>query len=105
VENRVPGGDVNPYLAVAATVAAGLDGVERELALEPACEGNAYRSDRPRVPATLREAADLFLASDLARRAFGDEVVEHYGNAARVELAAFDAAVTDWERVRGFERL
>ncbi len=105
VENRVPGGDVNPYLAVAALVAAGLDGIERELELEPEFVGNAYDSDRPTVPATLRDAADLLAGSGLARSAFGDEVVDHYLNAARVEQAAYDAAVTDWERIRGFERL
>jgi glutamine synthetase len=106
VENRVPGGDVNPYLAVSALIAAGLHGVERELELEPELVGNAYAADdRPRVPSTLREAAHLFGESKLARAAFGDDVVEHYLNAARVELAAFDAAVTDWELIRGFERL
>ncbi|PWV85105.1 glutamine synthetase [Prauserella marina] len=105
VENRVPGGDVNPYLAVAALIAAGLHGIEHELPLEPELTGNAYTSGKPTVPATLREAATLFASSEVAREAFGAEVVEHYVNAARVELAAFDAAVTDWERVRGFERL
>jgi glutamine synthetase len=101
----VPGGDVNPYLAVAALIAAGLHGIENELPLEPEFTGNAYGSDKPTVPATLRDAAQLLADSKLARAAFGDEVVEHYLNAARVELAAFDAAVTDWERFRGFERL
>jgi glutamine synthetase len=105
VENRVPGGDVNPYLAVAALIAAGLHGIENELPLEPAFTGNAYGTDRPRVPATMRDAAELLSESKLAREAFGDEVVEHYLNNARVELAAYDAAVTDWERIRGFERL
>ncbi|MGW4740427.1 glutamine synthetase family protein [Nocardia xishanensis] len=105
VENRVPGGDVNPYLAVAASLAAGLHGIERRLPLEPEFHGNAYRSQRPRVPKTLREAAQLFGESAVARAAFGAEVVEHYRNAAQVELDAFDAAVTDWERTRGFERL
>ena len=105
MENRVPGGDVNPYLAVAALVASGMDGIERELALEPAFPGNAYASDKPRVPTTLRDAAQCFAESKLAVEAFGADVVEHYLNAARVELAAFDAAVTDWERFRGFERL
>ncbi|MFD8498366.1 glutamine synthetase family protein [Amycolatopsis sp. NPDC059657] len=104
-ENRVPGGDVNPYLAVAALIASGLHGIENELPLEPEFTGNAYASDKPTVPSTLREAAALFGESKLARTAFGDDVVEHYLNAARVELAAFDAAVTDWERIRGFERL
>jgi glutamine synthetase len=105
VENRVPGGDMNPYLGVAALIAAGLHGIENELPLEPQLVGNAYASDGPRVPATLREAADLFAQSAVAADAFGSEVVEHYANAARVELTAFDAAVTDWERRRGFERL
>jgi glutamine synthetase len=105
VENRVPGGDVNPYLAIAAMIASGLHGIDSELPLEPAFAGNAYGSDRPRVPGTLREAAAVFAKSTLAREAFGDEVVEHYLNAARVEFEAFDAAVTDWERYRGFERL
>lgn len=105
LEHRVPGGDVNPYLAVAALIAAGLHGVENELPLEPVFEGNAYQSDCARVPSHLRDAASRLDRSELARKAFGDEVVEHYLNAAQVELAAFDAAVTDWERVRGFERL
>ncbi|RDI25507.1 glutamine synthetase family protein [Lentzea flaviverrucosa] len=104
-ENRVPGGDVNPYLAVAALIAAGLHGVEQELELEDEFVGNAYASDRPTVPTTLREAAELLEASEIARAAFGQEVVDHYLNAAKVELTAFDAAVTDWEKVRGFERL
>ncbi|MEU5691702.1 glutamine synthetase family protein [Actinosynnema sp. NPDC020468] len=104
-ENRVPGGDVNPYLAVAALIAAGLHGVENELALEDEFTGNAYDSDRPRVPATLRDAAALFEGSAIAREAFGQDVVDHYLNAARVEVAAYDSTVTDWERTRGFERL
>jgi glutamine synthetase len=105
-ECRVPGGDVNPYLAIAALIAAGLHGVEQGLELEPAYEGNAYTSgDKPHVPSTLREARDLFANSQIAKAAFGDEVVGHYLNMADVELAAYDAAVTDWERVRGFERL
>jgi glutamine synthetase len=104
-ENRVPGGDVNPYLAVAAMIAAGLRGVEEELPLEPAFRGNAYGSDSPTVPSTLRDALELWEQSPLARSAFGDEVVDHYANMARVEIAAFDRATTDWERARGFERL
>jgi glutamine synthetase len=104
-ENRVPGGDVNPYLAVAAMIAAGLHGIDNELALEQPCAGNAYAGTAPRIPATLREAAELLAGSGLARAALGAEVVEHYSNAARVELAAFDAAVTDWELARGFERM
>ncbi len=105
VENRVPGGDVNPYLAVAAIIAAGLHGIENELPLEDEFTGNAYHSGKPTVPTTLREAAELLADSKVAREAFGEDVVEHYLNAARVELTAFDAAVTDWERQRGFERL
>ena len=105
VENRVPGADVNPYLALAAMVAAGLHGVEQGLELEPAFEGNAYEDDGPKVPHTLRDARELFAASAVAREAFGEEVVAHYVNYADVELAAFDSAVTDWERFRGFERL
>jgi glutamine synthetase len=104
-ENRVPGGDVNPYLAVAALIAAGLHGVRNELPLEPELVGNAYTADRPRVPATLRDAADLLAGSEVARDAFGEDVVAHYLNAARVEQAAYDAAITDWEKFRGFERL
>ncbi|MFD1720053.1 glutamine synthetase family protein [Amnibacterium endophyticum] len=103
-ENRAPGGDVNPYLAIAAMIAAGIDGIERELPLPEPAAGNAYESGEPRLPTTLTEAARLFASSDLARRAFGQDVVDHYLNTARVELAAFESAVTDWERVRGFER-
>ena len=105
VENRVPGGDVNQYLAVAGMLASGLHGIENQLQFGEPLAGNAYESDVERVPTTLREAADLFEGSALAREVFGDEVVDHYVHAARVEVAAFDSAVTDWERVRGFERL
>jgi glutamine synthetase len=106
LENRIPGGDVNPYLATAAVVATGLAGIEEQLELEPAIEGNAY--DDPtaeHVPASLAEARDLWVGSEFARRMFGDDVVDHYANMAAVELAAFGRAVTDWERFRGFERL
>ncbi len=106
LENRIPGGDVNPYLATAALVAAGLAGIEEELDLEPAFEGNAYGDlDAPRVPTSLAEARELWLASTFARASFGDDVVEHYGNMAAVELAAYGRAVTDWEHFRGFERM
>jgi glutamine synthetase len=105
VENRAPGGDVNPYLAVAAMIAAGLHGIDHQLPLEPAFEGNAYTDTGPRVPVSLRDALDLWEKSELAVEAFGHEVVDHYANYARTELAAFDAAVTDWELRRGFERL
>jgi len=106
VECRVPGGDVNPYLAVAALVAGGLYGIERGLALPEPCTGNAYEAPGvERLPTTLAEAASVFEASTPAREAFGDDVVAHYLNNAHVEVAAFNAAVTDWERIRGFERL
>lgn len=105
MENRVPGGDVNPYLAVAAMLAGGLYGIENGLELEPEFVGNAYDSDVDTVPRTLHEARDLLAGSTIAREVFGDDVVDHYVNAADVEIRAFDAAVTDWERIRGFERL
>ncbi|CAA20824.1 putative glutamine synthetase [Streptomyces coelicolor A3(2)] len=104
-ENRLPGGDVNPYLAVAGLVAAGLHGIEQRLELPEPCPGNAYTADFAHVPTTLREAAELWENSTLAKAAFGDEVVAHYRNMARVELDAFDAAVTDWELRRSFERM
>jgi glutamine synthetase len=109
VECRVPGGDVNPYLAVAALIAGGLHGIERGLEPPEPYVGNAYEAHQAsgveRLPLTLAEAATVFGASTVARQAFGDDVVAHYLNNARVELAAFNAAVTDWERMRGFERL
>jgi glutamine synthetase len=105
MENRVPGGDVNPYLALAAMLAGGLYGIEHSLELEPELTGNAYTSGRPTVPRTLREAREVFAGSALARECLGDAVVEHYTNMADVELAAFDAAVTDWELRRTFERM
>lgn len=106
VENRVPGGDVNPYLAIAAMVAGALRGIEQGLELEPAMRGNAYTDHgAPRVPTSLRDALTLWESGGTALGAFGDEVVAHYLNAGKVELAAFDAAVTDWEMFRGFERL
>ncbi|MFF7609618.1 glutamine synthetase family protein [Streptomyces parvulus] len=104
-ENRLPGGDVNPYLAVAGMVAAGLHGVEQRLELPEPCAGNAYTADYAHVPTTLREAAELWENSALAKAAFGDEVVDHYRNMARVEVDAYDAAVTDWELRRSFERM
>jgi glutamine synthetase len=105
LELRLPGADVNPYLSLAGIIAAGLHGMDRELELEAAVEGNAYVAGKPHVPTTLHEAQRLFAESTMAREAFGEEVVAHYVNAARVELDAFDAAVTDWELRRGFERL
>lgn len=105
VECRAPGGDVNQYLAVSALIAGGLYGIDHGLELPDALPGNAYASGAQRLPTTLAEAAELFAKSEVARTAFGDDVVEHYLNNARIELAAFNSAVTDWERVRGFERL
>lgn len=105
VENRVPGGDVNPYLAVAALIAAGLHGIDHNLEPEPMLHGNAYVSAKPRIPATLSEAVAVFRGSEAALKAFGEDVVCHYARAAEVEIEAFQRAVTDWERFRGFERL
>ncbi|MCV7154752.1 glutamine synthetase family protein [Mycolicibacterium pyrenivorans] len=105
MECRAPGGDVNQYLAVSALIAGGLHGIDQKLELPDAVQGNAYTSDAERLPTTLAEAVELFDNSQVARDAFGDDVVDHYLNNARVELKAFNAAVTDWERVRGFERL
>jgi glutamine synthetase len=105
LENRLPGGDVNPYLALAGMLGSGLRGIELGLPLEPAFAGNAYTSDHPRVPTSLQQARDLFAGSPVARELLGDAVVDHYTNYADVELAAFGAAVTDWERYRGFERM
>ena len=106
VENRVPGGDVNPYLAIAALVAGALHGIENELELEDELHGNAYEdATAPHVPGTLREALGLWESSAMVAAAFTEETRAHYANMARVELAAFDAAVTDWELRRGFERL
>lgn len=104
-ENRLPGGDVNPYLAVAAMVAAGVHGIDKGLELPEPCARNAYTAGYDHVPTTLREAAELWERSEVAATAFGDDVVAHYRNMARVELEAFDAAVTDWELRRSFERL
>ncbi len=105
VENRTPGGDVNPYLAVAAMIAAGLHGIDNELELEPAMTGNAYDDDGPKVPHTLRSALDLWENGDFVQKWFGVQVARHYANYAKVELAAYESAVTDWELRRGFERL
>lgn len=105
MENRVPGADANPYLVLAAMIAGGLHGIEHGLELEPEMIGNAYTSNQPRVPNTLGAAREAFHSSAVARTALGDEVVDHYTNLADVELAAYNAQVTDWELVRGFERM
>jgi glutamine synthetase len=104
VETRIPGGDVNPYLAFAALIAAGLHGLERGLALPPALEGNAYESDAERFPSTLREAVRALERGTMARAALGDDVVDHYLNYARTEQRLFDSIVTCYERERLFER-
>jgi glutamine synthetase len=105
MECRAPGGDVNQYLAVSALIAGGLHGIENELELPEPLTGNAYTSGAETLPTTLAEAADLLDKSEIAREQFGDEVIDHYLNYANVELKAFNSAVTDWERKRGFERL
>ena len=105
VENRLPGADVNPYLAIAAMIAAGLHGIDKELQLEEPLRGNAYESDKPRVPSNIYDARDLFAESRVAHEAFGDDVVGHYLNRAQVEIDAAEAAVTDWDKFRSFERL
>ncbi len=103
-ETRIPGGDVNAYLAFAALIAAGLHGIENELELPPPLEGNAYESDAERFPSSLRDAVDALQEGSVARGAFGDEVVDHYLNYGRTEQRLFDQVVTDWERERLFER-
>jgi glutamine synthetase len=105
-ECRVPGGDVNPYLALAGLVAAALSGASRSLELPPPVSGNAYAvSGLPQMPSSLGEALALWSQSDLAREAFGEDVVDHYATMARVELDAYQTAVTDWELRRYFERI
>ena len=106
IECRIPGADCNPYLALAASLASGLEGIRKKIAPPDAFVGDIYAAkDLPRVPYTLREAVDAFAASDFAKRAFGAEVVEHYTHFYRSEAAAYDKAVTDWERARYFERI
>jgi len=106
IECRLPGADCNPYLAYAAALASGLDGIERGLEPPPAFKGDMYgAAELPRVPATLRDATALFGQSGFARAAFGDEMVDHYLHFFRSEQQAYDAAVTDWERQRYFERI
>ena len=104
LENRLPGADANPYLALAAMLAGGLYGVSHSLELPARMDGNAYHSDAEHVPATMQEARDLFANSAIALEVFGEDVVRHYTHYADVELAQFNAAVTDWEVRRGFER-
>jgi glutamine synthetase len=103
-ETRIPGADANPYLAFAALLAAGLYGIEHELELSPALEGNAYVSDAERFPHALREAIARLEASAVARELLGDDVIDHYLNYARTEQELFDKTVTGYERERMFER-
>ncbi len=106
IESRVPGADCNPYLVYAAALASGLDGITNEIEPPALFQGDVYAAQElPHVPRTLRAATDLFETSEFARRTFGDDVVEHYTHFFRVEQAAFDSAVTDWERKRYFERI
>ena len=105
IECRIPGSDMNPYLACAGQLAAGLAGIEAELDLPDPATGDLYSmGDVPDVPHTLRAATEAFRASAMLRRALGDDVVDHYTRAAEVEQEGFDRAVTDYELQRGFER-
>jgi glutamine synthetase len=105
VETRIPGGDVNPYLAFAAMIASGLHGIEQGLEAPAPLQGNAYESDADRFPSTMGEAIGALERGTMARAAFGDQVVDHYLNYARTEQGLFDRFVTDWERKRYFERI
>ncbi|MBI1385150.1 MAG: glutamine synthetase [Rhizobiales bacterium] len=104
VECRVGGADLNPYLAMAALLAAGLDGIERKLVLEPAFRGDAYGGSGREIPKTLRDATAALDGSAMLRKAFGDDVIDHYVHAGRWEQKEYDTRVTDWEVARGFER-
>ena len=103
-ESRIPGADVNPYLAIAALIAAGLHGIEQKLELGPAFKGNAYESDVQRFPHALRDAIAALEKGTMVRKAFGDDVVDHYLNYARTEQEQFDKVVTGYERERLYER-
>ena len=106
IECRIPGADVNPYLAYAAVMAAGLEGIDEQVEPEAMFEGDVYgAAELPHVPRTLREATELFAASDFVAAAFGEDVQRHYAHFYRTEQAAYDNAVTDWERWRYFERI
>ena len=106
IESRIPGADCNPYLVYAAALASGLDGIENQIEPPPVFEGDVYQAQQlPRVPATLHEAIELFANSEWTNSVLGEDVVEHYAHHFRTEQAAFDNAVTDWERRRYFERI
>ena len=104
VECRVGGSDLNPYLAMAAQIAAGIKGIEDKLELDPPTVGDAYAGDTGMIPQTLRDSMATLKSSDMLRAALGDDVVDHYTRAAEWELEEFDRVVTDWEIARGFER-
>ncbi|MCY3864021.1 MAG: glutamine synthetase family protein [Chloroflexi bacterium] len=106
IECRVPGADCNPYLAYAAALASGLDGIAQGIEPPDIFEGDIYAARHlPRVPYTLEQAVDIFESSEFAQRAFGADVVEHYAHFFRTEVESFRGAVTDWERKRYFERI
>jgi len=106
IECRIPGADCNPYLTYAAALASGLDGIARKHEPPPMFDGNVYQAEELlHVPTTLGQATDLFEASAFTREALSDEVVDHYVHFFRTEQAAFDQAVTDWEKRRYFERI
>ena len=106
IECRIPGADCNPYLAYAAALASGLDGIQNKIEPPPIFEGNIYEAQTlPRVPYTLEHAVDLFAASDFTKRVFGADVVDHYTHFYRTEVSAFHKWVTDWERKRYFEQI
>jgi glutamine synthetase len=106
IECRIPGADCNPYLAYAAVLAAGMDGVRNKTELPRVFQGDVYQAkELPRVPSTLREAQRLFAASDFAKQVFGPDVHEHYTHFFGEEATAYENAVTDWERWRYFERI
>lgn len=105
IESRIPGADANSYLAYAATLAAGLDGITNKIEPPDIFEGDVYQAAHlPRVPATLREATEELAQSNMLKAAFGEEVLEHYVHFFRVEQRKFDEVVTTWERERYFER-
>ena len=105
IECRLGGADLNPYLAFAALIAAGLAGIDQELEPPPACEGNAYENKSlPETARVMRDAVEALNGSEMLRKAFGEKVVEHYVHSGRWELSEFDKRVTDWELERGFDR-
>jgi glutamine synthetase len=106
IECRIPGADVNPYLAFAASLASGLDGIKNKIEPPAYFEGNVYEAQTlPQVPMTLRESVAIFRDSAFAKRAFGADVVEHYAHFYENEVRSFDKVVTDWERQRYFEQI